>query len=43
MYYQAICVADEASRKKNKFAWEYENIIPDSTLRPKDFINPGEI
>ncbi|XP_062589342.1 isthmin-1-like [Saccostrea cucullata] len=31
---------DDSARKKNKFAWEYENIIPDSTLRPKDFINP---
>ncbi|XP_048737897.1 isthmin-1-like isoform X2 [Ostrea edulis] len=37
--YRRRC-SDEASRKKNKFAWEYENIIPDSTLRPKDFINP---
>lgn len=36
-------VADDAFRRKNKLDWEYENIIPDSTLQPKDFINPGEI
>eukprot|EP00105_Crassostrea_gigas_P024489 XP_011444743.1 PREDICTED: isthmin-1 isoform X2 [Crassostrea gigas] len=31
---------DDGIRKKKKFSWEYQNIIPDSTLRPKDFINP---
>ena len=36
-------VADDAFRRKNKLDWEYENIIPDSTRQPKDFINPGEI